>query len=289
MNTGTDGGQQVAPVRNAQRQCLATANDRAAAVAEGASMQAHGLLDDTRPRLEEQAAKGVRRVAANLQRLGWECLALADGRPGEAPVVADLVRQAADGLVAAAGQAHRLSHDVESRSVMRLLEDLDVVARRHPGVVATVAAATGLAAGRVLRFTPAKVGGRAQQHHGGALADELAPTALDALSERLWPGDARPKPTAHRPARSTVDHDQRRSMVASRHRSDSSEDQRSFGKQSPELGVEVEQRLRKEVELISSKRNARRREPGRRMPVRRNGRGWIPTVLVCFAHGSWPR
>ena len=201
MNTGTDAGQQIAQVGRAASvpsQRPTTAPPRSA---EGASMQPHGLLDDTRSGFAEQVAEGTRRMGATLQRLGRECLALANGHPGEAPVVAALVRQAADRLLATADQAHRLSHDVESRSVTRLLEDLDVVARRHSGVVVTVAAAAGLAAGGVVRFTPAKGGGRAQQHHRGALAEELPPTALDALSERLWPGDTRPSP---RHARSHV-------------------------------------------------------------------------------------
>ena len=111
--------------------------------------------------------------------------------------MADYVRQAAETLLAAANRAQRVSDDTEFRGVTGLPEDLDDLARRRPGVFVAVAAAAGLAAGRALRVTRAR---RAQQQHGRASSKELAPTALDALSERVWPGDTRPSQRRGGPA-----------------------------------------------------------------------------------------
>lgn len=138
--------------------------------------------------LEEQVATRAQLVADTLRRLGEEGLALAHGRTQEAPVVGDYVRQAAEKLLDAAGRMYDLADDVQSWGLETLLEDLQDLSRRRPGLVLVGTAVGGFAAARFARAIGAP-GERERQQKDRRRGNELGPAALDALLRSIWPGD----------------------------------------------------------------------------------------------------
>ena len=162
-STAKEQGQRVASTAKEQSQqvlratkdqageLVGTASQQAAEVAEQASAQARNLLEETRTRLEEQTVEGAHKLGTNLSRLGQEALALADGRPEEAPTVQGYVRRTGEGLLDAADRAFGVSDDVRTRGLGGVLSDVQSFARRRPGAFLIGTAVLGVMAGRATR------------------------------------------------------------------------------------------------------------------------------------------
>jgi hypothetical protein len=175
-------GQRVVQAAAAETGELAdTAKDRAGKVARQASAEARGLLEETKARVEEQAAAGAERLGEGLGRLGQEVLALVEGRPQEAPSLGPVAQRAADTLLDAADRVHGVGADIESRGLIGLLEDVQAFARRRPGAFLLAAAAAGLVAGRAARATS----GESDEREAQSASDRPPPTT--ASSRRQAP------------------------------------------------------------------------------------------------------
>jgi hypothetical protein len=156
-------GQRVASTAKAQGQqvlrstadqateVVGTAKQQASEVAQQASEQARNLLEETRTRLEEQTAEGAHKLGDNLSRLGSEAIALADGRPEEAPTLQRYVQRSGESLLDAADRAYGLSDEVRTRGIGSVLADVQTFARRRPGVFLLGTAVVGVMAGRAVR------------------------------------------------------------------------------------------------------------------------------------------
>ncbi|MDQ3305272.1 MAG: NAD(P)/FAD-dependent oxidoreductase [Actinomycetota bacterium] len=121
-----------------------TSREQVAQVAQELSDQARYLLDETKAQLQDQAQAQSERLAEALHRLGEEAQALAEGRADDAPTLRDYVRKAADKL-------EEIADDLESESAEGLLEDVQTLARRRPGLYLVGAGAAGLVVGRLVR------------------------------------------------------------------------------------------------------------------------------------------
>ena len=117
---------------NQTAKVLRAPEQRAPEGAEEASALSGDLLEEARSRLEEQVAAGAERVAESLRRFGEQGVALASGRPQDAPDIGDHVRQAADKLLEAAQLADALADDVALRVIEGFLGHIGGVARRRP-------------------------------------------------------------------------------------------------------------------------------------------------------------
>jgi hypothetical protein len=160
--TAKEQGQQV--LRSTADQAgevVGSAKQQAAEVAQQASTEARNLLEEARTRLEEQTAEGAHKLGDNLSRLGAEAVALADGRPQDAPTVQGYVRRAGTSLLDAADRAYGVSDDVRSRGIGALLTDVQTFARRRPGAFLLGTAVVGVLAGRAVR------NGQEQDDEGG--------------------------------------------------------------------------------------------------------------------------
>jgi len=151
-STAKEQGQQVLrSTADQANEVVGTAKQQASEVAQQASAEARNLLDETRSRMEEQTAAGAAKLGENLSRLGTEALALAEGRPAEAPTVQGYVRRTGETLLDAADRAYGISDDVRTRGVGAVLADVQTFARRRPGVFLLGAAVAGVLAGRAVR------------------------------------------------------------------------------------------------------------------------------------------
>ena len=172
---------------NQTAKMLRAPKQRAAEGAEEASARAGDLLEEARSRLEEQVAAGAERVAENLRRFGEQGIALAGGRPQDAPDIGDHVRQAADKLLEAAQLADALADDVASGGIEGFLGHIGGVARRRPGLLVLATAAALFAAVPTAPTARPPDGGDADEEDPAR--DRLEAAALDALLRALWPGD----------------------------------------------------------------------------------------------------
>ena len=166
-STAKEQGQQVLRATAGQAgELVGTATQQAAEVADQASAQARNLLEETRTRLEEQTVEGASKLGDHLARLGEEAVALADGRPQDAPTVQGYVRRTGESLLDAADRAYGLSDDVQTRGIGGVLSDVQTFARRRPGAFLIGTAVLGVLAGRAAR--------NAQDQEGGGDADMAA-------------------------------------------------------------------------------------------------------------------
>lgn len=132
------------PGTRASKNVADTSREQVAQVAQELSDQARYLLDETKAQLQDQAQAQSERLAEALHRLGEEAQALAEGRADDAPTLRDYVRKAADKL-------EEIADDLESKSAEGLLEDVQTLARRRPGLYLVGAGAAGLVVGRLVR------------------------------------------------------------------------------------------------------------------------------------------
>jgi len=162
-STAKEQGQRVASTAKAQGQevlrstagqateVVETAKQQASQVAQQASVEARNLLDEARARVEEQTAEGATRLADGLSRLGNEAVALADGRPEDAPTLQRYAQRSGESLLDAADRAYGLSDDVRTRGIGAVLADVQTFARRRPAVFLLGTAVAGVLAGRAVR------------------------------------------------------------------------------------------------------------------------------------------
>ena len=184
---------------NQKAKALRTPKQRAAGDVAEDSARAGDLLEEARSRLEKQVAAGTERVAESLRRFGEQGVALASGRPQDAPDIGDYVRQTAENLLQAAQLADALADDVAVRGIDGFLGHIGGVARRRPGLL-VLATATAL-------FGAARTAPTAGPQGEGADEEDLArdrleAAALDALLRALWPGDVDERSPAGRGQRS---------------------------------------------------------------------------------------
>ena len=172
--------------RNAPEQTTEVLGATTGLEAQDASVQT-SVLQGARSLSEEKAAAAAQGAAEHLRRFAQQGVALADGRPQDAPDLADYVRHMADKLLEAADLADALAEDVPSRGTEGFLEDLQGLARHRPGLfVLSTAAALVATVGTPPARPPTE--GDTREEDGPA-RDELEPAALDALLRALWPGD----------------------------------------------------------------------------------------------------
>jgi hypothetical protein len=119
------------------------AREQASGVAAEAGRQGRDLLQQAQGQMEEQAARGQRRVAERLLSLSSELRSMA-GNPSQGGVAADLVQQAA-ARVCDAGQW------LDAREPGQVVHEVQSFARRRPTAFLLLAAGAGLVAGRLTR------------------------------------------------------------------------------------------------------------------------------------------
>jgi hypothetical protein len=151
-STAAQRGQQVAEATGQDAKVLvARTKEQAGQVAQQASTEAKELLDQTKGRVQGEAASQTQRLADRLASLGDEALALSEGRPEDAARARQFAAQAADKLFEAADKVSVVADDVEDRGFEGLLDDVQRFARRRPGLFLLGAAAAGFGIGRVVR------------------------------------------------------------------------------------------------------------------------------------------
>jgi hypothetical protein len=130
---GAEAGQRTADV----------ARQQAGQVAGEAKRQGISLLRQAQDELGQQAADGQSRLAARLSTLADELASMADGSDHDG-MAADLARQAASRL-------HTAGTWLGRRTPAEVTAEVESFARRRPGAFIALAAAAGLAAGRLTR------------------------------------------------------------------------------------------------------------------------------------------
>ena len=119
------------------------AREQASGVAAETGRQSRDLLQHARGQMEEQAARGQRRVAERLLSLSAELRSMA-GNPSQGGVAADLVQQAAARVCDAAQW-------LDAREPGQVVHEVQSFARRRPTAFLLLAAGAGLVAGRLTR------------------------------------------------------------------------------------------------------------------------------------------
>ena len=145
------GGEMVRVAGQDARELAGTLKARAGEVTDELSSQGRSLVEETRSQLLGQARAGGDRVAGSIRRFGEQAQALAEGRPEEAPQLAEYAWRAADSCYGAADRLHGLADEIETRGVGAVLEDLQGFARRRPGTFVLGAVALGFGVGRLVK------------------------------------------------------------------------------------------------------------------------------------------
>ena len=128
---------------DAGRDVAAVANDEAHDVAHETKKQAKDLYRQTQQELREQAAVQQQRVADGLRSIGDELMQMSRSSDQQG-VASDLVGQAAN-------RTQSVARWLDERDPGSLLREVKSYARRNPGTFITVAALTGVVAGRLTR------------------------------------------------------------------------------------------------------------------------------------------
>jgi hypothetical protein len=139
------------------------AREQASEVAAEAGRQGMELLREAQSELSVQAGRGQQRLASELLSVSDELLSMADGSVGQGRA-AGLARRASAGARAA-------GRWLEDRQPAQVVNEIQSFARRKPGAFLALAAAAGLAAGRLTRGMQA---GNTQDPWAGAAATEAA-------------------------------------------------------------------------------------------------------------------
>ena len=145
------------------------AREQASGVAAEAGRQGEDLLRQVQDQLAEQAARGQQQLAAELLSLSEELSSMA-ASSSQGGVAADLARHVGS-------RARDAGQWLADRRPAQVMDEVQSFARRRPGVFVALAAAAGLAAGRLTRGVKS------------AGADDPAPAAPDAMRELSgqWP------------------------------------------------------------------------------------------------------
>jgi hypothetical protein len=173
VSAGTDAA------RSAASDVASEAGDQAKEVMAEAKTQVSDLVTSTRQEVKGQARIQTQRAAERMRTLAGQARALSDGRPQDAGVLGDWLREAEQRLSHWAG---RLEH----RGPEGLLGDVTALARRRPAAFLGVCLGTGLVVGRLAKDSAAGTPGR-----GGA--SQLPAPTTGALPAVPPDGDVQPR------------------------------------------------------------------------------------------------
>ena len=151
-STVADETRQVAGAATSHARAVAGATrDEVSQVANEVTSQAKALAEEAGDRLEAKAEYGARRAARGVDQLAAEAVALAQGRPEEAPNLVEYVWQAAEKLCTASDGLHGLADTLDQRGWEGLATDIQSIARRRPATFLLGATIAGLGVGRTVR------------------------------------------------------------------------------------------------------------------------------------------
>lgn len=118
--------------------------DQARGVTDEATAQAKSLASSVTEEVSAQAATQQERLAGQSRIVSDDLQRIARGERAESEMVNKFISQAA-------GQAQRITEQLESREPKELLDDVRSFAARRPGMFFAIAAGLGIAAGRLTR------------------------------------------------------------------------------------------------------------------------------------------
>ncbi len=160
--------------KESTKNVASTAASEAKDVAHEARTQIRQLFDQLSGEATDQASGQTQRAVQGLRSLGSELSGMADSQQGESGMAADLARQGASRLDAAASW-------LEGRQPGEILDEVRSFARRRPGAFIAGAALLGLIGGRMTRGLTADSSdsdGRSSLDQGTAAAGSYGgPTA----------------------------------------------------------------------------------------------------------------
>ncbi|HEU4946769.1 MAG TPA: hypothetical protein VFT31_06430 [Kribbella sp.] len=158
----------------ASQQVTGTAKEKAGEVAADVRQQARQLAGETRDQVAQQASQQRDRAVEGLRSVGDELRGMAEH--GQSGWAAQFVRQGADWTDQAADF-------LKNRGAGDILDDVRRVARRRPGTFLLVAAAAGVAAGRLSRAMAAG------STDNGSEPDAAGSTDSGSEPDQEWYGD----------------------------------------------------------------------------------------------------
>jgi hypothetical protein len=136
---------EAASVAGHQASDLASsAVEQAREVGAEALAQTHSLVEEARQEVWRQGEAQTDRLVGALGQLRDQAEALLDGRPEDAPRLAQQGR-------AAVGRLDEMTRRLETRGLDGLVDDLGRLARRRPGAFLAAAGTLGFVAGRLVR------------------------------------------------------------------------------------------------------------------------------------------
>ncbi len=130
--------------KESTKSVASTAASEAKDVAHEARTQLRQFFDQLTGEATDQASGQTQRAVQGLRSLGSELSGMADSQQGESGMAADLARQGASRLDAAASW-------LEGREPGEILDEVRSFARRRPGTFIAGAAILGLVGGRLTR------------------------------------------------------------------------------------------------------------------------------------------
>ncbi|HRO95060.1 MAG TPA: hypothetical protein PLJ28_14195, partial [Citricoccus sp.] len=139
-----EAGRLGAEAQGAARDVAGTARDEARHVKDEAVGQARSLAESAKQEATSQLSTQKDRLAVQSRGISEDLERISRGERPES----DLVNQAVAML---SDRARRVTHHLESREPMDLLDDVRRFAARRPGTFLAIAAGIGLVAGRMTR------------------------------------------------------------------------------------------------------------------------------------------
>jgi uncharacterized protein YjbJ (UPF0337 family) len=140
---GEEGRDLARSATDSTRQVAETAKEQTGQVMQEASTQARGLADQTRSEVLKQADQQRQRLAGTLRDSGRELSEFAD-RNAQSQLTTELSRRAG-------GYVQTMGDYLDNADPQRILRDVRSFARRRPGTFLTIAAVSGVIAGRLTR------------------------------------------------------------------------------------------------------------------------------------------
>jgi hypothetical protein len=123
------------------------AREQATTIAREGVRQGQVLVEEALEQVRQRLDTELEKLIGGLDRFGSQTQALVEGRPDEAPDLANALRRGA-------GQAQQVAGHLRQRGVEGVGADLVQFARRRPGTFLLGCAVTGFLAGRLLRARP---------------------------------------------------------------------------------------------------------------------------------------
>jgi hypothetical protein len=171
---GEEGRDIAHSAADSTRQVAKTAKEQTGQVVQEASTQARNLADQTRSEVLKQADQQRQRLAGTLRDSGRELSEFAR-RDAQSRLTTELSRRAG-------GYVQTMGDYLDSADPQRILQDVRSFARRRPGTFLTIAAVSGVIAGRLTRSIAAA------QSSDGQSSDQH--TAADPGAQPHLPGSA---------------------------------------------------------------------------------------------------